>query len=54
MEPLGEEPKLAPPRPDSGAQTGQMLEGSTPPGSIKPRKATAGGGVIDAVKDAFS
>ena len=53
MEPLGQEPKLAPPRPDAGAQTQQMAEGSTPPGSVKPRKAKDGGGLMDAVKHAL-
>jgi Mn-containing catalase len=53
MEPLGQEPKLAPPRPDAGAQTQQMAEGSTTPGSVKPRKAKDGGGLMDAVKHAL-
>jgi len=55
MEPLGQEPKLAPPRPDSGAQSGQMAEGVTEPGSVKPRQAHGGGGgVLHAIKDAIT
>ncbi|MFN3353569.1 MAG: manganese catalase family protein [Brevundimonas sp.] len=54
MTPLGQEPMLAPPRPDAGAQTQQMSEGMTEPGSVKPRKSKDGHGLIDSVKDALS
>ena len=53
MTPLGEEPQLAPPRPDSGAQTAQMAGGVTEPGAIKPRQPKEGGGVLGAIKHAF-
>ena len=50
MEPLGQEPVLAPPRPDSGAQMQQMAEGVTEPGMIKPREGPSPGGVMGAIK----
>lgn len=59
-QPLGQEPKLAPPRPDAGAQTAQLAEGVTEPGSVKPRRPAGspddGGhkGLVDTVKDALS
>jgi len=54
MEPLGGEPKLAPPRPDSGAQRAQMSEGVTEPGMVKPRETPAPGGLMGKVKDVLS
>jgi len=53
MEPLGQEPVLAPPRPDSGAQMQQMADGVTEPGMIKPREGPAPGGVMGAIKKAL-
>jgi Mn-containing catalase len=53
MQPLGQEPNLAPPRPDGGAQTAQMAGGVTEPGKIKPRQP-AEGGLMHKVKDALS
>ncbi|HEX8469674.1 MAG TPA: manganese catalase family protein [Brevundimonas sp.] len=53
MQPLGEEPHLAPPRPDSGAQLAQMAGGVTAPGSMKPRHPNESGGVINAIKHAL-
>ncbi len=53
MEPLGQEPVLAPPRPDSGAQIQQMADGVTEPGMIKPREGKAAGGVMEAIKKAL-
>ena len=53
MAPLGQEPKLAPPRPDSGVQSGQLAEGMTEPGALKPRQAANGGGVMGAIKHAL-
>lgn len=55
MEPLGQEPKLAPPRPDAGAQRAQMSEGMTEPGMLKPREPAPGGhGLMDKVRDVLS
>lgn len=55
MEPLGQEPKLAPPRPDAGAQRAQMSEGMTEPGMLKPREPAPGGhGLMGKVKDVLS
>ena len=53
MEPLGQEPVLAPPRPDSGAQMQQMADGVTEPGSIKPRHGKGAGGMMNAIKNAL-
>ncbi|MFN3932760.1 MAG: manganese catalase family protein [Brevundimonas sp.] len=53
MEPLGQEPDLAPPRPDSGAQMQQMVDGVTTPGAVKPREAKGAGGVVEAIKHAL-
>jgi hypothetical protein len=53
MQPLGQEPNLAPPRPDSGAQMQQMAEGVTEPGTIKPRQGAGPGGMMGAIKHAL-
>jgi Mn-containing catalase len=53
MEPLGQEPVLAPPRPDSGAQMQQMADGATEPGMVKPREGKAPGGMMGKIKDAL-
>jgi Mn-containing catalase len=53
MQPLGGEPVLAPPRPDSGAQRAQMAEGVTEPGMVKPREGESGGGLMGTIKHAL-
>jgi Mn-containing catalase len=41
-EPLGQEPKLAPPRPDGGAQLEQVTDGSAPTAANDPMSARGG------------